>query len=143
MDLVVSSPEAQQKFLVDEMALGQGRQGKRIPRPMTKLAILDDYQQLPQVCGLGTAARAAWRSRYSLRRSRQGRRGCEARAIRGPGADARAPFPRELIEKLPNLKFMALTGLRSASPDLTACSARAGEQHARARLPPRPNSVSF
>ena len=36
----------------------------------------------------------------------------------------RTPFPRELIDKLTNLKFMALTGLRSASLDLAACSAR-------------------
>ena len=36
----------------------------------------------------------------------------------------RTPFPRALIERLPKLKFMALTGLRSASLDLAACSAR-------------------
>jgi len=36
----------------------------------------------------------------------------------------RTPFPRELIERLPQLRFMALTGLRSASLDLAACSAR-------------------
>lgn len=36
----------------------------------------------------------------------------------------RTPFPRELIEKLPKLKFIALTGLRSASLDLAACSER-------------------
>jgi D-3-phosphoglycerate dehydrogenase len=36
----------------------------------------------------------------------------------------RTPFPRALIERLPKLKFMALTGLRSASLDLAACTAR-------------------
>jgi phosphoglycerate dehydrogenase-like enzyme len=36
----------------------------------------------------------------------------------------RTPFPRALIERLPKLKFIALTGLRSASLDLAACSAR-------------------
>ena len=36
----------------------------------------------------------------------------------------RTPFPRALIERLPNLKFIALTGLRAASLDSQACSAR-------------------
>ena len=36
----------------------------------------------------------------------------------------RTPFPRALIERLPKLKFIALTGLRSASLDMPACSAR-------------------
>jgi phosphoglycerate dehydrogenase-like enzyme len=36
----------------------------------------------------------------------------------------RTPFPRALVERLPKLRFMSLTGLRSASLDLAACSAR-------------------
>jgi D-3-phosphoglycerate dehydrogenase len=36
----------------------------------------------------------------------------------------RTPFPAALIERLPNLRFIALTGIRSASLDLKACSAR-------------------
>jgi len=36
----------------------------------------------------------------------------------------RTPFPRALIERLPKLKFMALTGLRAPSLDLAACTER-------------------
>ena len=36
----------------------------------------------------------------------------------------RTPFPRALIEKLPNLKFMSLTGARSPSLDTQACKER-------------------
>jgi len=92
-----------------------------------KLAILDDYQQL-------ALKSADW--------DRLRKRGMEvsvfheAFASRDEAAARlapfevlvlmreRTPFPRELIEKLPNLKFMALTGLRSASLDLAACTAR-------------------
>ena len=92
-----------------------------------KLAILDDYQQL-------ALKSADW--------GRLRRRGVEVTVFHEAFAsreDAaaklapfevlvlmreRTPFPRELVEKLPKLKFMALTGLRSASLDLAACSAR-------------------
>ncbi len=36
----------------------------------------------------------------------------------------RTPFPRSLIERLPQLKFIALTGLRAPSLDRQACSER-------------------
>ena len=36
----------------------------------------------------------------------------------------RTAFPRALIEQLPNLKFMSLTGARAASLDAEACKAR-------------------
>jgi len=92
-----------------------------------RLAILDDYQQL-------ALESADW--------DRLRRRGVEvsvfheAFASQAEAAARLAPFevlvlmrerthfPRQLIEKLPKLKFMALTGLRSASLDLAACSAR-------------------
>ena len=92
-----------------------------------KLAVLDDYQQL-------ALKSADW--------DRLRKRGVEvsvfheAFASRDEAAAKlapfevlvlmreRTPFPRELIDKLTNLKFMALTGLRSASLDLAACSAR-------------------
>ncbi len=92
-----------------------------------KLAVLDDYQQL-------ALKSADW--------DRLRKRGVEvsvfheAFASRDEAAAKlapfevlvlmreRTPFPRELIDKLPKLKFMALTGLRSASLDLAACSAR-------------------
>jgi len=92
-----------------------------------KLAVLDDYQQL-------ALKSADW--------DRLRRRGIEvtvferAFASRDEAAAQlaafdvlvlmreRTPFPRELIDKLPNLKFISMTGLRSASLDLAACSAR-------------------
>jgi D-3-phosphoglycerate dehydrogenase len=92
-----------------------------------KLAVLDDYQQL-------ALKSADW--------DRLRRRGLEvtvftqAFASRDDAAAKlapfdilvlmreRTPFPRELINALPNLKFMSMTGLRSASLDLAACSAR-------------------
>ena len=92
-----------------------------------KLAILDDYQQL-------ALKSADWEP---LRR-----RGVKVEvfteAFKDP-ADAasrlaafdilvlmreRTPFPAALLGKLPNLKFISMTGLRSASLDLAACSAR-------------------
>ncbi len=36
----------------------------------------------------------------------------------------RTPFPASLIERLPNLKLVALTGARSPSLDIAACTAR-------------------
>ncbi len=92
-----------------------------------KLAVLDDYQRL-------ALKSADW--------ERLRRRGVEVSVFHeafGSREDAaaklapfevlvlmreRTPFARELIEKLPKLKFIALTGLRSASLDLAACSAR-------------------
>jgi len=92
-----------------------------------KLAILDDYQRL-------ALKSADW--------ERLRRRGVEIRvfheAFASPEDAARSlepfeilvlmrertPFPRALIERLPKLRFMALTGMRSASLDLAACTAR-------------------
>jgi len=92
-----------------------------------KLAILDDYQRL--------ALRAAdW--------DRLGNMGIEISVFHDAFASAdeaaaklapfdilclmreRTPFPRALIDRLPKLKFMVLTGLRASSLDLAACSAR-------------------
>lgn len=92
-----------------------------------KIAILDDYQRL-------ALASADW--------ERLKRRGCEVTVFTAAFASQeeaaaklapfqvlvlmreRTPFPRALIGRLPELKFIALTGLRSASLDLAACSAR-------------------
>ncbi|MGH8673495.1 MAG: D-2-hydroxyacid dehydrogenase family protein [Burkholderiales bacterium] len=92
-----------------------------------RLAILDDYQQL-------ALKSADW--------DRLRRRGVEVGVFHEAFAtqeDAarelarfeilvlmreRTPFPRELIERLPKLKFISLTGLRSASLDLQACNER-------------------
>ena len=92
-----------------------------------RLAILDDYQRL-------ALASADW--------ERLRRRGIdisvfhEAFASQEEAAGKlasfdilvlmreRTPFPRELIERLPSLKFIALTGMRAPSLDMTACTAR-------------------
>ncbi len=92
-----------------------------------KLAILDDYQRL--------ALRLAEWDRLKTR-------GVEITVFHdafasGDAAAAklapfdilclmreRTPFPRTLIERLPNLKFIALTGLRAPSLDAAACTER-------------------
>ena len=92
-----------------------------------KLAILDDYQRLAE-------RSADW--------GRLRRRDVEVSVFHeafGSADDAaaklapfevlvlmreRTPFPRALIERLPNLKYISMTGMRSASLDLAACSAR-------------------
>jgi phosphoglycerate dehydrogenase-like enzyme len=92
-----------------------------------KLAILDDYQRLAEQS-------ADW--------GRLRRRGVDVsvfhEAFRSADDAAaklapfevlvlmreRTPFPRALIERLPNLKYISMTGMRSASLDLAACSAR-------------------
>ena len=92
-----------------------------------KLAVLDDYQQL-------ALKSADW--------DRLRRRGVEVTvfteafksredaAARLKPFDLlvlmreRTPFPRALIDALPNLKYLSMTGLRSASLDLAACTQR-------------------
>ena len=90
-----------------------------------KLAILDDYQRV-------ALASADW--------ERLRRRGIEVTAFHEPFASAeeaaarlapfdivclmreRTPFPRALIERLPRLKLVTLTGVRSPSLDAPACA---------------------
>lgn len=92
-----------------------------------KLAILDDYQQL--------ALKSADWERL-VRRGVEITVFTEAFSAKDDAAGKlkpfdvlvlmreRTPFPRALIDALPNLKFISMTGLRSASLDLAACSAR-------------------
>ena len=87
-----------------------------------KLAVLDDYQRV----ALGLAD---WKSL----------KGVEVTVFDKPLTDAakqlapfdavclmreRTPFPRSLIDKLPNLKFVSLTGARSPSLDTQALKER-------------------
>jgi phosphoglycerate dehydrogenase-like enzyme len=87
-----------------------------------KLAVLDDYQRV-------ALAYAGWKSLQ----------GVEVRVFDEPLKDPakqlapfdavclmreRTPFPRALIEKLPNLKFVSLTGARSPSLDTQALKER-------------------
>lgn len=87
-----------------------------------KLAILDDYQQV--------ALKYADWSRL---------KGVEVTVFEKPLEEPakqlapfdvvclmreRTPFPKTLIDRLPNLKFVSLTGARSPSLDLEACKTR-------------------
>ncbi len=87
-----------------------------------KLAVLDDYQRV-------ALAYADWKSL----------KGVEVAVFNEPLEDPakqlapfdavclmreRTPFPRALIEKLPNLKFVSLTGARSPSLDTQALKER-------------------
>jgi D-3-phosphoglycerate dehydrogenase len=87
-----------------------------------KLAVLDDYQRV-------ALEYADWKSL----------KGVEVVAFSEPLKDAakqlepfdivclmreRTPFPRALIEKLPNLKFVSLTGARSPSLDTQSLKSR-------------------
>ncbi len=92
-----------------------------------KLAILDDYQRL-------ALKSADW--------ERLRRQGIEVSVFHEAFASAeeaaqklapfeilvlmreRTPFPRALIERLPKLQFISLTGFRAASLDMKACSER-------------------
>ncbi len=92
-----------------------------------KLAILDDYQHL-------ALQSADW--------ERLRRRGLEITVFHEPFASSedaaarlapfaivclmreRTPFPRALIERLPRLKLVTLTGVRSPSLDVHACTER-------------------
>ena len=97
------------------------------PRAPLKLAVLDDYQKLAvKSADWGRLQRrgvqvSVFHSAFTTPR--------EAARILAPFdilvlMRERTAFPRALIERLPNLKFIALTGMRSASLDLDACSAR-------------------
>jgi D-3-phosphoglycerate dehydrogenase len=92
-----------------------------------KLAVLDDYQRLAE--RLADWARLRRRGIEVTVFDRAFASQEEAAAKLAPFEilvlmRERTPFPRALIERLPNLRFIALTGLRSASLDLAACTER-------------------
>jgi phosphoglycerate dehydrogenase-like enzyme len=92
-----------------------------------KLAVLDDYQQLALKSADWDRLRRRGLDITVFTRAFASRE--DAAAQLAPFGvlvlmRERTPFPRELVEQLPNLKFMSMTGLRSASLDLAACSAR-------------------
>jgi phosphoglycerate dehydrogenase-like enzyme len=108
--------------------VGQGRQREQHQdRLSLKLAILDDYQKL-------ALQSADW--------DRLLKRGVDISVFNEAFAsedDAarklapfeilvlmreRTPFPKSLIDRLPALKFISLTGLRAPSLDTKACNAR-------------------
>ena len=92
-----------------------------------KIAILDDYQRLALKSADWDRLRGRGVEISVLHEAFSSREDAAARLAPFEVLvlmRERTPFPRELIEKLPNLKYIALTGLRSASLDLAACSAR-------------------
>src|SRR5262249_11961823 len=91
-------------------------------RPMAKIAILDDYQNV----ALGMADWSRLKREHQLEVFHRHRPGPDAaaRALADfpvPGIRReRTPFPRALFERLPNLKLLVTTGRRNASVDLAA-----------------------
>jgi len=90
-----------------------------------KLAILDDYQRVALEC-------ADWKSLkgVELRAFHEAFTGLDHAAKELKPFDViclmreRTPFPRALVDKLPNLKFVSLTGARSPSLDTQALKQR-------------------
>lgn len=90
-----------------------------------KLAILDDYQRVALEC-------ADWKSLkgVELRAFHEAFTGLDHAAKELKPFDViclmreRTPFPRALVDKLPNLKFVSLTGARSPSLDTQALKER-------------------
>src|SRR5919202_1068792 len=93
---------------------------------LTRLAILDDYQGVALARGPwerlpGTIAIEVFRDTIT---------DPEALAARLAPFDAilmmreRTPFPRALLERLPNLRLLITTGARNRSIDLAACAER-------------------
>ncbi|MGA8007297.1 MAG: D-2-hydroxyacid dehydrogenase family protein, partial [Burkholderiales bacterium] len=98
-----------------------------MPDAALNLAILDDYQHL-------ALQSADW--------GRLRRRGVEISAFHDAFASEeeaaarlapfeivclmreRTPFPRRLVERLPKLRLVTLTGVRAPSLDATACAER-------------------
>ena len=92
---------------------------------LRRLALLDDYGALALVWRRGSACQPGWPWRRSGPRADE-----DALAGRLAPFDAlvamreRTPFPRSLIERLPDLRLLVTTGLRNASIDLAACAER-------------------
>ncbi|MBM3623012.1 MAG: D-2-hydroxyacid dehydrogenase family protein [Alphaproteobacteria bacterium] len=92
-----------------------------------KLAILDDYQEVALAYGDWDRLRARGVEITAFDRHLGG--ADEAAAALAPFdmvllMRERQPFPKALIDRLPNLKFVVLTGARAPSMDLAALTAR-------------------
>lgn len=93
---------------------------------MTRIAVLDDYQGIAAACADWNALPPdATVSFFSDHLSDE-----DAVAERLAGFDVvalmreRTPFPRSLIERLPDLRLIVTAGMRNASIDLAAAAAR-------------------
>jgi phosphoglycerate dehydrogenase-like enzyme len=95
------------------------------PQPITRLAILDDYQGVAMSMGPWERLKGVEVTVF-----RDTITDADALAARLAPFDAilamreRTPFPRALIERLPNLRLLVTTAARNRSIDAAACAGR-------------------
>ncbi len=91
-----------------------------------RCAVLDDYQNV--ALKMANWSRVTGDADVTVFNERLGDEAAVARALQGFGIVClmreRTPFPRSLIEKLPDLKLIVTTGLKNASIDVAAAKER-------------------
>ncbi len=91
-----------------------------------RCAMLDDYQNV--ALKMADWSRVTGDADVTVFNERLGDEAAVARALQGFGIVClmreRTPFPRSLIEKLPDLKLIVTTGLKNASIDVAAAKER-------------------
>lgn len=91
-----------------------------------RCAVLDDYQNV--ALKMADWSRVTGDADVTVFNERLGDEAAVARALQGFGIVClmreRTPFPRSLIEKLPDLKLIVTTGLKNASIDVAAAKER-------------------
>jgi D-3-phosphoglycerate dehydrogenase len=91
-----------------------------------RCAVLDDYQNV--ALKMADWSRVTGDVDVTVFNERLGDEAAVARALQGYGIVCvmreRTPFPRSLIEKLPDLKLLVTTGLKNASIDVAAARER-------------------
>src|SRR5262245_55896857 len=120
-----SPPPAKPCYLKQFAAFGicqLSRPANEESRRMASIALLDDYQNVALSMADWSALQAA--HRIQVFNERIGDVDALARALAGFEVIGimreRTPFPRALLQKLPNLKLLVTTGKRNASIDLAA-----------------------
>jgi phosphoglycerate dehydrogenase-like enzyme len=91
-----------------------------------RCAVLDDYQNV--ALKMADWSKLTGDADVTVFNERLGDEAAVARALQGFGIVCvmreRTPFPRSLIEKLPDLKLIVTTGLKNASIDIAAAKER-------------------
>jgi phosphoglycerate dehydrogenase-like enzyme len=91
-----------------------------------RCAVLDDYQNV--ALKMADWSKLTGDADVTVFNERLGDEAAVARALQGFGIVCvmreRTPFPRSLIEKLPDLKLLVTTGLKNASIDIAAAKER-------------------
>ncbi len=91
-----------------------------------RCAVLDDYQNVALT--MADWSRVTGDVDVTVFNERLGDEAAVARALQGFGIVClmreRTPFPRSLIEKLPDLKLIVTTGLKNAAIDVAAAKDR-------------------